>query len=263
MATEGHMQTPERFFLLAAACLLAVPAAGQAPQTPPSTPAPQAESPKPQISPEMRGDIYMARRMYREAIDAYRAIQPPTAVIYNKIGIAYHQLGDLKSAKKMYERAIKLNKQYAEAINNLGTIHYARKSYRRAISTYKKALKFNPESASIYSNLGTAYFARKDYRRAAECYEKAVALDPDVFERRGTAGTLLQERSVEERARFHYHLAKVYAKYGRNDLALFYMRKSIEEGFKEKRRYLEEDEFAELRKLPEFEEIMKIEPRVL
>lgn len=257
------MQTPERFFLLAAACLLAVPAAGQAPQTLPSTPAPQAESPKPQISPEMRGDIYMARRMYREAIDAYRSIQPPTPVIYNKIGIAYQQLGDLNSAKKMYERALKLNKNYPEALNNIGTIYYARKSFRRAISRYRKALQLNPESASIYSNLGTAYFARKDYRRAAECYEKAVALDPDVFERRGTAGTLLQERSVEERARFHYHLARVYAKNGRNDLALFYIRKSLEEGFKEKQRYLEESEFAELRKLPEFEEIMKIEPRVL
>ncbi|MGQ9918173.1 MAG: tetratricopeptide repeat protein [Bryobacteraceae bacterium] len=257
------MQPLDRLLFLAASCLLAVPATGQAPQTPPSPPASRPESPKPQISPEMRGDIYMARRMYREAIDAYRAIQPPTAVIYNKIGIAYQQLGDLNSAKKMYERAIKLNKQYAEAINNLGTIHYARKSYRRAISTYKKALQFNPESASIYSNLGTAYFARKDYRRATECYEKAISLDPDVFERRGTSGTLLQERSVEERARFHYQLARVYAKNGRNDLALFYMRKSIEEGFREKRRYLEEDEFSELRKLPEFEEIMKIEPRVL
>ncbi len=159
--------------------------------------------------------------------------------------------------------ALKLNKKYPEAINNLGTIHYARKSYRRAISAYRKALELNPDSASIYSNLGTAYFARKDYRRAIECYEKAISLDPDVFERRGTHGVLLQERSVEERAKFHYHLAKVYAKNGRNDLALFYIRKSLEEGFKEKRRYLEESEFAEIRKLPEFEEIMKIEPRVL
>ena len=223
----------------------------------------EAEAPKPQITPEMRGDIYMARRMYREAIDVYRSIQPPTAVILNKIGIAYQQLGDLESARKMYERAIKLNRKYAEAINNLGTVHYARKSYRRAISQYRKALSINPDSASIYSNLGTAYFARKDYRRAIECYEKALAIDPDVFERRGTSGVLLQERSVEERAKFHYHLAKVYAKNGRNDLALFYIRKSLEEGFKEKRRYLEESEFAELRKLPEFEELMKIEPRVL
>lgn len=226
-------------------------------------PSQEAQPAKPQLTPEMRGDIFMARRMFREAIEAYQAVQPPTAVILNKVGIAYQQMGDLDTAKKMYERALKLNKKYPEAINNLGTIHYARKSYRRAISAYKKALQLNPDSASIYSNLGTAYFARKDYRRAIECYEKAISLDPDVFERRGTHGVLLQERSVEERAKFHYHLAKVYAKNGRNDLALFYIRKSLEEGFKEKRRYLEESEFAEIRKLPEFEEIMKIEPRVL
>lgn len=232
-------------------------------EQPPQTASQPAQPPRPQLTPEQRGDIYMARRMFREAIEAYRSVQPPTAVILNKIGIAYQQMGDLESAKKMYERALKLNRKYPEAINNLGTIHYARKSYRRAISAYRKALQLNPDSASIYSNLGTAYFARKDYRRAIECYEKAISLDPDVFERRGTSGVLLQERSVEERARFHYHLAKVYARNGRNDLALFYIRKSLEEGFREKRRYLEESEFAEIRKLPEFEEIMKIEPRVL
>lgn len=242
---------------------VSLPARPQPASPQPATPPHEAQPAKPQISPEMRGDIYMARRMYREAIDVYRSIQPPTAVILNKIGIAHQQLGDLESARKMYERAIKLNKQYAEAVNNLGTVHYARRSYRRAISQYRKALSINPDSASIYSNLGTAYFARKDYRRAIECYEKAISLDPDVFERRGTSGVLLQERSVEERAKFHYHLAKVYAKSGRNDLALFYIRKSLEEGFKEKQRYLEESEFAELRKLPEFEELMKIEPRVL
>ncbi len=247
--------------LLLFGCLSAVQA--QQPVQPAAPPPQDAPAAKPPVSPEMRGDIYMARRMYREAIDVYRSIQPPSAVILNKIGIAYQQLGDLRSAKKMYERAIKLNKKYPEAINNLGTVHYARKSYRRAVSQYKKALAINPDSASIYSNLGTAYFARRDYRRALECYEKAISLDPDVFERRGTSGVLLQERSVEQRAKFHYYLAKVYAKYGRNDLALFYIRKSLEEGFKEKKRYLEEDEFAEIRKLPEFEELMKIEPRVL
>jgi tetratricopeptide (TPR) repeat protein len=247
--------------LLLFTCLLAAQAPPPQPAAAPPSQDPQPA--KPQISPEMRGDIYMARRMYREAIDVYRSIQPPTAVILNKIGIAYQQLGDLESAKKMYERAMKLNNKYPEAINNLGTVHYARKNYRRAISQYKKALTLNPDSASVLANLGTAYFARKDYRRAIECYDKAISIDPDVFERRGTSGVLLQERNVEERAKFHYHLAKVYAKQKRNDLALFYIRKSLEEGFKEKKRYLEEDDFAELRKLPEFEELMKIEPRVL
>ena len=37
-----------------------------------STHAVQAEAPKPVLSPETRGDIYMARKMYREAIEAFR-----------------------------------------------------------------------------------------------------------------------------------------------------------------------------------------------
>ncbi|MBI4892976.1 MAG: tetratricopeptide repeat protein [Acidobacteria bacterium] len=217
----------------------------------------------PPLSPEERGDIFMARKMYREAIEMYLSVKPPTAISYNKVGIAYHQTTDLETARKYYEKSLKLNKNYPEAINNLGTIHYAQKSYRRAISYYKKALKFSPDSASIHSNLGTAYFARKDYKHATEQYEVALKLDPDVFEHRSTQGVLLQERTVEERAKFHYYLAKTYAKAGRTELALQYIRKSLEEGFKERKRYLEDVEFEPLRALPEFEALMKLEPRVL
>lgn len=225
---------------------------------------PAAQLPPPaQLSSEARADIFMARKMYREAVEIYLSIKPPTAIIYNKVGIAYHQSGNLDSAKKYYDRALKLNRNYAEAINNVGTVHYARKSFRRAVSTYKRALKISPDSASVHSNLGTAYFARKDYKRAIEEYEIALKLDPDVFEHRSTQGVLLQERTVEERAKFHYYLAKTYAKAGRIELALQYIRKSLEEGFKDRRKYLEESEFDSLRKLPEFELLMKLEPRVL
>ena len=215
------------------------------------------------VTPEMRGDIFMARKMYREAVDAYKDGPKGDPVLLNKIGIAYHQMMDLQTAKKYYVEAIRAKGNYPEAINNLGTVYYASKSYRRAITQYKKALRYSPDSASIYSNLGTAYFARKDYKDASTCYEKALALDPNVFESRSTTGVLLQERSVEERAKFHYYLSKTYAKAGDKDHALEYMRKSIEEGFKEKKKFQEDPEFAKLRDLPEFKELLALEPRVL
>jgi tetratricopeptide (TPR) repeat protein len=215
------------------------------------------------VTPEVRGDIYMAKKMYREAADAYLEGPRTNAVLLNKTGIAYHQMLQLRIAKKYYEQAIKANPQYAEAINNLGTVYYAAKSYRRAIGQYKKALRLTPESASIYSNLGTAYFARKDYKDAQIAYDKALALDPDVFENRNTTGILLQERSVEERAKFHYFLARSYAQKGMNDRALLYMRKCIEEGFKDKKKFTEAPEFAKIKDLPEFKELMALEPRVL
>ena len=215
------------------------------------------------LTPEMRGDIMMARKMYREALDYYKPGAEKSAVLANKTGIAYHQLLDLNSARKYYERAVKLNPRYAEAINNLGTVFYARKSYRRAIEQYKKALRFTPDSASIWSNLGTAYFARKNFEEMAKCYQQALTLDADVFEHHNTQGTLLQDQSVEERAKYHYFVAKTYAKAGTKDRALLYIRKALEEGFKEREKFLKEPEFAALQDDPEFKLLMATEQRVL
>ena len=215
------------------------------------------------LSPEMRGDIFVARKMYREAVEVYQTGPKDSAVLANKTGIAYHQLQDFADAKRNYERAIKLNPQYAEAINNLGTVFYAQKSLRRAITQYKRALRITPESASILSNLGTAYFARKNYTEAFAMYQKALEIDPQVFERRSSQGVLLQERSVEERAKFHYYMAKTYAKAGMTDLALLYIRKALEEGFKEREKFTKDPEFAGLKDNPEFKQLIATEQKVL
>lgn len=215
------------------------------------------------VTPEVRGDIFMARKMYREAVEAYREGPRDSAILANKTGIAFHQMLQLDQAKRYYEQAIKLNPKYSEAINNLGAIHYAKKSYRRAITLYRRALDVAPRSASIYSNLGTAYFARKKYAEAFDSYQKALQLDPEVFEHRSTQGVLLQERSVNERAKFHFYLAKTYAKAGNVERALLYMRKAIEEGFKDRNKFQEEPEFAAMQELDEFKQLLAMEVRVL
>lgn len=217
------------------------------------------------LSDHQRGDLYMARKMYREAIDVYRKAMTGTQdwILWNKIGIAYHHMQDFKAAKKSYEQALKLNPQYSEARNNLGAVAHARKDYKGAIREYERALKLSPYSATIYSNLGTAYFARKRYEDALKSYQQALKIDPEVFESHATTGTILQERTVEERAKFHFYLAKTYAEAGMTERALSYMRKSLEEGFKDKKKYMEEPAFAAMRDLPEFQQLMTAEFRAL
>lgn len=215
------------------------------------------------LTEEQRADIFMARKEFREAAEIYLGIEPQTAILMNKAGIAHHQMGNLDMAKKLYERAIRMKKDYAEAINNLGAVWYAKKSYRRATKQYEKAIELAPRSASMYSNLGTAWFARKNYAKASDCYATALGLDPDVFEHRSTQGSLLQERSVEERAKFNFYLAKTYARAGQTERALTYMRKALEYGFKERNKFMEDDDFKALHELPDFAILMKMEPRVL
>jgi len=228
----------------------------------------QADKPdeKIEVTPELRGDIFMARKQYREAVEAFHEGSPKDPVLLNKTGIAYHQLLQLDSALKSYQQAVHFKKDYLEAINNIGTVYYARKNYRRSITYYRRAIKLAPKatrSAAIYNNLGTALFARKQYKDAADALQTALSLDPEVFEHTGSYGVMLEERTVEERAKYHYYVAKLYAKNGRNDLALQYLRKALEEGLKERKQLEKDPEFASMRDTKEFKDLLALEPRVL
>ena len=227
--------------------------------SPPITP---RAVPAPKLTPEMRGDIYMARKMYREAIDKFREC-PTSAAVENKIGIAFHQLLQFDLAKKNYEAATKLDPKFPQAINNLGTIHYTQKSYGKAMKCYRKALKLDPDSASIWVNLGSAYFAKHDFKHSAECYDKAMELDPQIFEHQSQYGTLLQERTVEDRAKFHFYLAKAYAQRGDKERALIYLRKALEEGFKDRKKIPEMPEFASLKTDQAFTDLLLQDPKPL
>lgn len=215
------------------------------------------------LSDELRGDIMMARKLYKDAIDFYKRGSNKSPIMANKVGIAYHQMGDIENAKKYYERAIKLDRKYSEAYNNLGTVQYAHKSYGSAVKNYQKALQLTPNAASVWSNLGTAFFAQKKYDDAVRSYQYAMQLDPDVFDRRGSNGVLLQERSVEEKALYYYTLAKSYAQRGDVEHTLRYMRFALENGFKERERFTQDPSFATMQENETFREILAMEYKIL
>lgn len=215
------------------------------------------------LTPEQRGDLYMAKKMYRDAADMYRENAGKSAVMWDKTGIAYQELGNLPAARKAYQHASKLDRKYADPINNVGTVYYAEKKYRTAIARYKRAIALTPDSAAFWSNLGTAWYARGKYDLMNEAYLKALELDPDVFEKSGSVGTRMLDRGVTDRARYHFEMARLYAGAGRNELALQYLRKALEEGFREKDKLQQVKEFATLKDTQEFKELLALEPRVL
>jgi hypothetical protein len=57
-------------------------------------------------------------------------------------------------------------------------------------------------------------------------------------------------------ATLNYLLAKTYAQAGRKTEALLYLRKALDEGFADRRKILEEKEFAGLRDTPEFQQMI-------
>ena len=83
-----------------------------------------------------------------------------------------------------------------------------------------------------------------------------MELDPDIFERTSRAGVLAQLPSPEDRAHYDYVLAKLYARTGAPDRSLHYLKKAMEEGYKDIKNVYKDDEFSTLRKDPRFAELM-------
>ncbi|HKW56619.1 MAG TPA: tetratricopeptide repeat protein [Candidatus Acidoferrum sp.] len=219
---------------------------------------------KPEISDEQMGDLYMVRKQYREAAELYKKLSdqdPHNAVYLNKLGIALHQQAALGQALKYYERAVKADPHYADAENNVGTIWYQRKRYDKAVKAYQKAILMRDDMSVLYSNLGYAYFGEKKYEEAIAAFRQALALDPLLFEHNGARnGSILQDRSVEDRGKFYYLLAKSFAQAGDLERCLHYLRKAKDEGYKQLADVQKDPAFAAAMKSPAMQEILTPKP---
>jgi tetratricopeptide (TPR) repeat protein len=212
---------------------------------------------------EKRGDELRVEKDYLDALDYYRAVlakKPNNPAVCNKAGIAELLMQRYKEAGKDFEKAVHFDHQYAEAINNLGVIDYEQKKYGKAIKQYEKAIRLRPDSASFYSNQGAAYFGKKEFEKAIEDYAKAMELDPLILERTSHNGVSAQLPSPEDRARYDYIIAKLWAKQGDRDRSLLYLRRALEEGYKGIDAVYKDPEFAGLRGDTRFTELMATRP---
>jgi tetratricopeptide (TPR) repeat protein len=254
-------------FCLAVAFVLTLPNLYAQTELVQITPPPlrRAEPPAPNASAEeldARGDELRSQKAYLDALDYYRAAlaKKPSASLYNKAGITELELRRDKDSARDFERAVKFDHQFADACNNLGVAWYLQQKYAKAIKEYEKAIKLKPDVASFYNNLGAAYYGRKEWEAATIAYGHALQLDPDIFERTSRTGVTAQLPSPEERARFEYLIAKLYAKQGDSDHALEYLRRAMEEGYPGINDVYKDSDFEGVRKDTRFAQLMASKP---
>jgi tetratricopeptide (TPR) repeat protein len=202
---------------------------------------------------EQQGDLLRSQKDYLDSIDYYRAAlkKQDSAILHNKTGIALLLLSRDPDARREFQLAIKADKNYPEAYNNLGALYYNVRKYGSAIKEYKKAIKLSDGNASFHSNLGTAYFSQKDFDRATKEYQRAMEIDPVIFERSPSGGVSVKLVTSNDLGHFHYVMAQMYGQHGDQDHCRYYLSKANEEGYPIKGA-LRDNEFAGLRKDPNF-----------
>lgn len=202
---------------------------------------------------EQQGDGFRAQKLYLDSIDYYRAAmkKADSATLHNKTGISLLLLRRDAEAKREFDRAMHLDKNYAEAYNNLGALYYNGRRFGAAVKEYKKAIKLSAENASFHSNLGTAYFSQKDFDGATREYQRAMQIDPGIFDRQPSGGVSVKLITSNDLGHFHYVMAQMYGQHNNVDRCRYYLSKANEEGYPT-RDALRDSVFATLRKDPEF-----------
>ena len=214
---------------------------------------------------EAQGDDLRADKRFLDSIDFYNVAlaKQPTAMLWNKEGMSYLLLQRPDKAQKCFDHAIKLDKKAPEGYNNRGYIEQMKKKYDKAVKYYLKAAELRPTDAVFQYNIGSTYFADHQYAKAAAAYKAAFALDPNIFVRVSRMGIMAQATSPEDRAAFSFMVAKMYAKAGDVDHSLEYLRKAMEDGYKDINKVYTDREFATLRTDKRFEELMAQRPQSL
>ncbi|MFZ0864132.1 MAG: tetratricopeptide repeat protein [Candidatus Sulfotelmatobacter sp.] len=208
---------------------------------------------------ENAADLARARKDYPLAIQYFQTAlkkDRKNSALYNKMGLAQLKNNDLRAARLSFESAVKLNSKFADAVNNIGAVDYMNKNYGAAAKHFKKAVALDETRASFHVNLGAAWFSQKKLDRALAEYSRAMELDPDALRQESRAGVVAQISSPEERARYSYMLAKIYAKRGDVDGCLQCLRKAKEEGYRDLANVYKDEDFSRMRDDPKLHEVV-------
>jgi tetratricopeptide (TPR) repeat protein len=183
---------------------------------------------------EMQGDILRARRFPDDALDFYRfamARGGNVPALLNKLGLTQLEMRNVELARAYFKRAVKTSAKSADAWNNLGAVEYLDRGAEAAVTDYKRAIKLDKHQAVFHANLATAYFETRDFNGARREMASALKLDPGIFDKDvSTGGVEAHVLTSEDRARFSFEMAKLYAHNGQEDQMLHSLAMASEAG---------------------------------
>ncbi|MEM9218951.1 MAG: CHAT domain-containing protein [Cyanobacteria bacterium P01_F01_bin.150] len=137
---------------------------------------------------------YEAAYAVIESLDDDNAIALQ-AKILNGMGLVQKELGELATAKILFERALVLHRQRGDrqsegfTLNNLGLVYRTQANYPEALAVYEEAaiifaeLELPKYQAILLNNVGLVYTQLGQYDRARQTYKDGLALSRNIGDR--------------------------------------------------------------------------------
>ena len=104
------------------------------------------------------------------------AADPNNACLSNELGLALSRRAYFREAEQAYQASLKLAEDPL-VYNNLGSLYLTIGRLSAAAASFNRAIRLDPNFALAYYNLGAANDAENNYEGAVRNYKRALELD--------------------------------------------------------------------------------------
>jgi arylsulfatase A-like enzyme/Tfp pilus assembly protein PilF len=119
----------------------------------------------------------------------------------NALGIALSDSGRPAEAVKAFERALELDPDFGEAVQNLGIVRLRTGDAAGARDLFERALAMDDKLPRAWNGLGVALARLGDDRSAIDAWHRAVALDPALYDALFNLGLTAGKQGMRREAR--------------------------------------------------------------
>ena len=140
---------------------------------------------------------------YKEAIDKIKALNetyPNVPFLFNLIGACYKSLGQIEGSAKMFQTAVNIKPDYAEAHKNLGIVLKDLGRLDESIESLKRALAINSNYVDAHYNLANIFKEKGQFDNAIKSYENAIAINPSFVDAHNNLGNLFKDLGETDKA---------------------------------------------------------------
>ena len=115
----------------------------------------------------------------------------------------YHEARESNKAEKIFLKALAIQPEAYQTINNTAGYYLEEGEYEKAIKYYKKAIELNPKNAIIINNIAKAYLSLNNTNLAEYFCLEALKIDKNNDETKKTF-SLISFRKLDFKKAWKY-----------------------------------------------------------
>lgn len=155
-----------------------------------------------------QGDYIKAKREIMLAIEA----APDLPQYYNTLGLVFMIEHDDKKAEENFKKALKIDKKFTDARNNLGALYLEQNKFGEALEEFQAVLAdtMYPRPHYAETNIGIVYRKQKQYDLAKQHFDAAIKMRGTHSEAYKQLGLMYDEQNLHKLAAENYKKALEY-----------------------------------------------------